>query len=251
MVPGKYEPWTPTEDRAIRRGVAAGRNFGEIAGELRGRTRWGVRQRFQRLKETGGAPGKRHAFTPAEDRVLAGGVAARLTCAQIAAKLPGRTYSEVWRRFDRLKRPAAPAPAPARHQPEKERAGAVCVAWTADDDAIVKAGLEAGESWGDIAERLPGRSVDSVRSRTKRLADKSAGDAAAQVAKGRRASSGCAGPAHTHMSTPTTEGRASPPPPLGSAAQEEGAQDEAGGRQRRQRLPRGGTPGQSRPHGSP
>ena len=41
--------------------------------------------------------------------------------------------------------------------------------WTAEDDALVKAGREAGESCADIAKRLPGRSEASVRSRSNRL----------------------------------------------------------------------------------
>jgi hypothetical protein len=41
--------------------------------------------------------------------------------------------------------------------------------WTAEEDAMLRAGLEAGGSWKSIAEKLPGRNGDMARHRARQL----------------------------------------------------------------------------------
>jgi hypothetical protein len=43
------------------------------------------------------------------------------------------------------------------------------IAWTADEDATLRAGVEAGEGWKTIAEKLPGRNEATTRLRANLL----------------------------------------------------------------------------------
>jgi hypothetical protein len=43
------------------------------------------------------------------------------------------------------------------------------VPWTAEEDAMLRAGVEAGESWKSIAEKLPGRNGEMARHRARQL----------------------------------------------------------------------------------
>ena len=57
----EWKPWTTPEDQILRSGVAAGRSYAAIAGDLPGRTRSDVWLRIERLRaqdERGGAPGE-------------------------------------------------------------------------------------------------------------------------------------------------------------------------------------------------
>jgi hypothetical protein len=96
----------------------------------------------------------REAWTADEEAVIRAGVEAGKSWREIAEGLPGRTFSAT------------------KHRGEEvlglklREAGAE---WTADEDATLRAGVEAGEPWETIAETLPGRTAHASRDRASRL----------------------------------------------------------------------------------
>ncbi|EOD30457.1 hypothetical protein EMIHUDRAFT_232789 [Emiliania huxleyi CCMP1516] len=187
----KHEPvkrelvrWTAADDALVKAGQEAGESWVDIAKRLPGRSAESVKSRSNRLKRQPDTsvkhePVKRELvrWTAADDALVKAGQEAGESWVDIAKRLPGRSADSVKSRFDRLKRQPDTS---VKHEPVKRE----LVRWTAADDALLKAGQEAGESWVDIAKRLPGRSAESVKSRSNRLkgpADKSAGGAAAQA----------------------------------------------------------------------
>jgi hypothetical protein len=137
-------PWTSDEDAAIRAGVEAGRSWKEISDGLPGRTFLATQGRGQRLGL------KLHkAWTSDEEAAIRAGCEAGKTWKEISEGLPGRT--------------AFATKARGRILGLKHREAGV--PWTADEDAMLRAGVEAGESWKSIAEKLPGRTVYALTAR--------------------------------------------------------------------------------------
>jgi hypothetical protein len=51
----------------------------------------------------------------------------------------------------------------------ERRTKQIHLAWRDPEDEVLRAGVEAGESWGTITEKLPGRNKQMVRGRALRL----------------------------------------------------------------------------------
>jgi hypothetical protein len=81
--------------------------------------------------------------------VVRAGFEAGRSWREIWEGLPGRTFIAIKNRGQKLGLKQCPAGIP----------------WTAEEDATLRAGFEAGESWKAIAEQLPRRSTDLVRRR--------------------------------------------------------------------------------------
>jgi hypothetical protein len=141
------------EDAAIREGFEAGKSWIEILDGLPGRTLFAVRTRTLRL-------GLKHCeagvpWRADEDATLRAGVEAGESWETIAGKLPGRTADASENRAQRLKL--------------ERREKKVFVSWTEAEDEEIRAGVAAGERNAQIAERLPGRTLDAVESRRTKL----------------------------------------------------------------------------------
>jgi hypothetical protein len=95
------------------------------------------------------------AWMADEDATLRAGLEAGEPWKTIAEKLPGRNQDMAKGRARWL----------GIERSEKR----VSVAWTEAEDAEIRAGVEGGESWKSIAEKLPGRDGNMVRHRAERL----------------------------------------------------------------------------------
>jgi hypothetical protein len=92
-------------------------------------------------------------WMPDEDAAIRAGVEAGKLWREISDGLPGRTVVATQRRGSRLGL-------------KQREAG---VPWTADEDAMLRAGVEAGESWKSIAGKLPRRTGEMARHRAGQL----------------------------------------------------------------------------------
>jgi hypothetical protein len=149
--PEAWAAWTSDEDAAIRAGVEAGRPWKEISEGLPGRE-------FFATKTRGEVLGLKHwevdvPWTADEDARLRAGVEAGESWKEISDGLPGRTDLATKHRGIVLG---------LQH-------GEARVPWTADEDARLRAGVEAGESWSRIVEELPGRGARAAELRAMRL----------------------------------------------------------------------------------
>jgi hypothetical protein len=146
----RMAPWRSDEDAAIREGVEAGKSWKAIAKGLPGRSVFATAVRGRRL---GLRP--RERWTADEDATLRAGVEAGEPWETIVERLPGRTGQMAQLR--------------ARWLGIEPRGKQTHRAWTEAEDAEIRAGVEAGESWQAIAERLSGRNDEMVKGRARRL----------------------------------------------------------------------------------
>jgi hypothetical protein len=153
-------PWTEVEDAALRVGVEAGKTWREIGAELPGRTASGAEKRGKKLglSRPAGIPleggrGKGMRWTEVEDAAIRAGFEAGKTWQEIAEELPGRGTATTKQRGHVLGL--------------KHREGGV--PWTEEEDAALRASLEAEEPWKTVAEKLPGRTSERTRARARRL----------------------------------------------------------------------------------
>jgi hypothetical protein len=133
--------------------LEAGKSWREISEGLPGRT-------FYATKKRGHALGLKHGeagapWTAAEDATLRAGVEAGEPWKTIAEKLPGRKWT--------MARDRAKVLGIERSE------GRLHVAWTEAEDEEIRAGVEAGERWETIAEKLPGRKWTMARDRARWL----------------------------------------------------------------------------------
>jgi hypothetical protein len=91
--------WTPTDDQALGRAWRRGGDLARLGRRL-GRSPAALRLRAVKLGLA--QPPRRRRWQPDEDRRLRAGYAQGLTCAAIAARLPGRTAPAVAARARRL-----------------------------------------------------------------------------------------------------------------------------------------------------
>jgi hypothetical protein len=149
---GGVKRWTADEDAAIRDGFEAGKGWREIAEGLPGRTMGATAERGHRLGLR-----RQEPWTADEDAAIRAGIEAGESWKTIADRLPGRNGDVVRHRARRL----------GLERTEKQ----VYIAWTEAEDAEIRAGVAAGETNAQIAERLPGRTVDAVTHRRVRMED--------------------------------------------------------------------------------
>jgi hypothetical protein len=125
-----------------------GRSWKEISKDLPGRTYPATRQRA-------GALGlkRQEEWTVEEDAALRAGIEAGKSWTEVGEDLPGRTIGAMKRRGHLLG---------VKH-------GEAGIPWAADEDTTLRVGVEAGESWKALAEKLPGRTVVESKSRAKVL----------------------------------------------------------------------------------
>lgn len=140
-------PWTVAEDRALRLAVADGASVSDIAGAvLPGRTVNSVQKRV-RVLGLGSSPAV--VWSEREDRVMRAGLERGLSYAGIARLLPGRSRDAVRARARFLGLSASSEPS---------------VPWSDAEDAVLVS--SAGVlSASELANGLPGRSVQAVRAR--------------------------------------------------------------------------------------
>ena len=144
-----WAPWTAEDDKQIAEMAAAGKTNAEIA-EAIGRSTVAVATRMTRIKREGLFAGRRNpqSWTTAQEDDLAAYVRAGKTDAQIAA-ITGRTVQSVQKRRQRLC-------GIKLHEPKQKH-----MYYTAEEDALIIDGANAGRLWADIASDL-GRPVGSV-----------------------------------------------------------------------------------------
>jgi hypothetical protein len=141
--------WTADEDATLRAGVEAGEPWKTIAATLPGRTACASKDRAKMLGIERSEKQVHVAWTEAEDAEIRAGVAAGEATAEIAKRLPGRTLRAV-----ELRRAALREGEP----PVAER-------WTEAEDAALREGFESRKSWKEIAEGVPGRTMNAVAAR--------------------------------------------------------------------------------------
>jgi bacterioferritin-associated ferredoxin len=157
--------WTIEDDDTIRRLVAEGWTWAQIAGQLTGRSAGEVRTRgrtlglrlaearSRRRSEVRRIKGGR--FTPEEDAVLRRAFDDGMSWASIAELLPGRSWESV-----------------KKHASGRLglKTKAAATAWTEVEDAALRKAIDDGaSSWADVARLLPGRTSDAAEYRGRLL----------------------------------------------------------------------------------
>jgi len=196
--------WSEAENAIVARGRARGEKYTVIAARLPGRKPASCRVQAQKLgitkRRTPGSEAvavapvtERSIHHPAKGALRDGSEAASsgqgaggpwsdgerdaLKAARLSGerwtetlkRFPGRTMNGVRAEFGRLTADDPDLLERAREASARMRAGGRGPRWTPDEDAIVRAGVEAGRSDADIAADLKRRTPEAVRSRAKVL----------------------------------------------------------------------------------
>lgn len=158
--PPEQQCWTPEEDARLAELQAEGRTVPEIAAAL-GRSKASVKMHAKRLAEAKPRKQLENAWTPAEDARLVEMRGAGAGYDEIAGAL-GRTARASRHRATQLRKRggeiARPKPKPAPRRP-----------WSPEEDAILRRGREAGESFSGLTAHLPGRTKGMIVGRADRL----------------------------------------------------------------------------------
>jgi hypothetical protein len=143
----RIRAYTPADDQRIRASFTDGRDV-QALGRALGRSPGSIRLRAQKLGLH--QPEPRRRWRPYEDAAVRDGYELGLSCAQIAAELPGRTASAVAARAAKL------------------GVANYARAWTPPDDRLLRALVRDGVELERAAELLT-RTPEAVRARTRKL----------------------------------------------------------------------------------